>query len=73
MIIDDLMHTNADLFMNELNSIRRTLINIRDNANLGGDYAKTVQVQIDIVEAALNAANNEYHKHVSPACPDDGS
>ena len=71
MIIDDLMHTNANLFMNELKSKRRTLISVRDNADPNGDYTETVQVQIDIIEAALEAANNEYHKHVKPACPAD--
>lgn len=69
MIIEDLMHTYANLFMNQLKSQLRTLTRFRDNADPNGDYAETIDVQIKIVEAALNAANNEYHKYISPAQP----
>lgn len=67
MIIDDLLASNANALMSEMKVKRGKLIAVHESAEPGGDFRETVEAQLAIVTAALNAANREYHRYVKPA------
>lgn len=73
MIIQDLLTSNANQFISELKMKHANLTQALVGTKPGGDFRETIAAQIAIVQAALNAANNEYHKYIAPPKPDQES